>query len=72
MCLSIMDFGIEQARAWITNANQYIQDYKEKLTELDQAIGDGDHGLNMARGFQEVKRKWMIQIMTILALCLKM
>lgn len=54
---SIMDFGIEQARAWITNANQAIQDNKEKLTDLDQAIGDGDHGLNMARGFQEVKKK---------------
>lgn len=27
---------------------------KEFLTELDSAIGDADHGINMARGFTEV------------------
>lgn len=26
----------------------------EELTDLDQAIGDGDHGLNMKRGFEAV------------------
>jgi len=26
----------------------------DKLTELDQAIGDGDHGLNMRRGMEAV------------------
>lgn len=26
----------------------------DELTALDQAIGDGDHGLNMRRGFQAV------------------
>ena len=26
----------------------------EELTELDSAIGDADHGLNMTRGFQAV------------------
>ena len=29
----------------------------EELTDLDRAIGDGDHGLNMKRGFQEVLSK---------------
>jgi dihydroxyacetone kinase-like protein len=28
--------------------------HAEELTSLDQAIGDGDHGLNMTRGFKEV------------------
>lgn len=28
--------------------------HAEELTELDQAIGDGDHGLNMRRGFEAV------------------
>jgi phosphoenolpyruvate---glycerone phosphotransferase subunit DhaL len=28
--------------------------HAEELTNLDQAIGDGDHGLNMLRGFKEV------------------
>lgn len=30
---------------------------KEKLTELDAAIGDADHGINMARGFEAVRTK---------------
>ena len=28
--------------------------HAEELTALDQAIGDGDHGLNMKRGFEAV------------------
>ena len=30
---------------------------KEYLTELDQPIGDSDHGINMARGFAAVEGK---------------
>ncbi|MCT4509949.1 MAG: dihydroxyacetone kinase subunit DhaL [Tepidibacter sp.] len=30
---------------------------KDLLNELDMAIGDSDHGSNMARGFNEVKKK---------------
>lgn len=30
---------------------------KQYLTELDSAIGDGDHGINMDRGFQAVVAK---------------
>ena len=33
-----------------------IEAEKEYLTELDQPIGDSDHGINLARGFQEVER----------------
>ena len=42
---------------WMKTANEKIQENKTYLTELDQAIGDGDHGINMARGFQEVVTK---------------
>ena len=28
--------------------------HADELTRLDQAIGDGDHGLNMKRGFEAV------------------
>ena len=31
-------------------ATQTLIDHVEELTQLDQAIGDGDHGLNMRRG----------------------
>lgn len=30
---------------------------KQMLTDLDAAIGDGDHGINMARGFEAVQAK---------------
>lgn len=34
-----------------------IEQDKEFLTELDNVIGDGDHGINMARGFRAVEEK---------------
>src|SRR3954468_24233504 len=34
----------------IRRATQILIDHVEELTALDQAIGDGDHGLNMRRG----------------------
>ena len=34
-----------------------IENEKEYLSELDGAIGDGDHGVNMAKCFREVKQK---------------
>jgi phosphoenolpyruvate---glycerone phosphotransferase subunit DhaL len=34
-------------------ANTFIAE-ADRLTALDQAIGDGDHGLNMKRGFEAV------------------
>ena len=32
-----------------------IESHADQLTRLDQAIGDGDHGINMARGFKELR-----------------
>lgn len=34
-----------------------MEEQKDFLTELDNVIGDGDHGINMARGFSEVEKK---------------
>ena len=34
-----------------------IIEEKDFLTELDRPIGDNDHGINMAKGFTEVKKK---------------
>ena len=31
-----------------------IAEHADELTELDQAIGDGDHGINMKRGFDAI------------------
>ncbi len=43
--------------ALIRAATQTLIDHVDELTELDQAIGDGDHGLNMRRGAQAVQAK---------------
>lgn len=41
----------------LANMAEKIQEQKDFLTELDNEIGDGDHGINMARGFAAVKEK---------------
>ena len=41
----------------IANMAEKIQEQKDFLTELDNEIGDVDHGINMARGFAAVKEK---------------
>jgi dihydroxyacetone kinase-like protein len=41
----------------IQNATQVLIDHVEELTQLDQAIGDGDHGLNMKRGALAIQAK---------------
>jgi phosphoenolpyruvate---glycerone phosphotransferase subunit DhaL len=43
--------------AWITLAASRLQAEKAYLTELDSAIGDADHGINMDRGFTAVMAK---------------
>src|SRR5215471_5496430 len=40
-------------RLFETVANRVI-DNAQELTDLDRAIGDGDHGTNMRRGFEAV------------------
>ena len=44
-----------QLSALIDATNTAVQGTKDELTKLDQAIGDGDHGLNMARGFAAIE-----------------
>ena len=39
----------------ITKIADTIIAHADELTSLDQAIGDGDHGLNMKRGFEAVR-----------------
>ncbi|GAA0491596.1 dihydroxyacetone kinase subunit L [Paractinoplanes deccanensis] len=40
--------------AWIREFARLIAQEKQRLTELDSAIGDGDHGVNMDRGLTAV------------------
>ena len=41
-------------RTWITTAAGVIEEQRDHLTQLDAAIGDADHGINLARGFSAV------------------
>jgi dihydroxyacetone kinase-like protein len=45
-------FSVAQAVAWVRSAATVIEDHATELTKLDSAIGDGDHGTNMNRGFK--------------------
>jgi phosphoenolpyruvate---glycerone phosphotransferase subunit DhaL len=38
-------------RRWIIEAASRIEEQRDFLTQLDAAIGDADHGVNMQRGF---------------------
>ncbi|SDT81299.1 dihydroxyacetone kinase subunit DhaL [Actinoplanes derwentensis] len=42
------------ATAWLRAAAAAVVDDTDELTRLDAAIGDGDHGVNMRRGFTAV------------------
>lgn len=42
-------------KALIEAVADTIATHADELTALDQAIGDGDHGLNMKRGFEAVR-----------------
>ena len=41
--------------AWLDALQRVYAENRERLTELDAAIGDADHGINMDRGFTAVK-----------------
>ncbi|WP_026095658.1 dihydroxyacetone kinase subunit DhaL [Microbacterium sp. B19] len=43
--------------AWIRAFRDAVQEHRDELTALDSAIGDADHGSNMARGLDAVVAK---------------
>jgi phosphoenolpyruvate---glycerone phosphotransferase subunit DhaL len=42
--------------AWMTEIAVAMRQQRDRLTQLDAAIGDGDHGTNMVRGFDAVEQ----------------
>lgn len=50
MSTGSMDAG--DFAAWIRRTAERVSADAERLTRLDAAIGDGDHGLNLDRGFR--------------------
>jgi dihydroxyacetone kinase-like protein len=52
-----MAFTLEMARRALENFNAAVEEKKDYLTDLDSAIGDADHGINMNRGMKKVMEK---------------
>ncbi len=48
---------IEGFTAWLAAFRDRVTEQRSYLTELDSAIGDADHGANMARGMAAVMEK---------------
>ena len=46
----------ETITTWLADAAEEIRAHSDYLTQLDAAIGDGDHGTNMRRGFDAVEK----------------
>jgi dihydroxyacetone kinase-like protein len=46
--------SLERLLAWLRALAAVLAEHKDELTELDAAIGDADHGINMERGFSAV------------------
>jgi dihydroxyacetone kinase-like protein len=52
-----MSITFDDVLAWIRDFAGTVAVNKAYLTQLDSAIGDADHGINMDRGFQAVTGK---------------
>ena len=52
-----MSLGHDDVVRWIRAFAAEIGANKEQLTQLDAAVGDGDHGINMDRGMSAVLAK---------------
>jgi dihydroxyacetone kinase-like protein len=46
--------GGPELAAWLAELDRRVAEEKDHLTDLDAAIGDADHGANLARGFAAV------------------
>ena len=49
-----MPITTEDTLRWLKRLGQVLHENRDYLTQLDSAIGDADHGINMDRGFKAV------------------
>lgn len=52
-----MGLTVNNLVEWMNNFATKIEQNKQYLSDLDTAIGDGDHGFNMSRGMSAVSQK---------------
>jgi len=48
---------LAETKEVVLHCCQRMEESKDLLTQADKAIGDGDHGVGMARGFEAVRQK---------------
>jgi dihydroxyacetone kinase-like protein len=56
-----MAVGVQEVLEWLGALQRVYAENRQWLTELDSAIGDADHGINMDRGFTAVKAELAAQ-----------
>ncbi|WP_382305977.1 dihydroxyacetone kinase subunit DhaL [Herbiconiux sp. UC225_62] len=52
-----MSLGITWTTDWIRQSARVVSEHRVELVTLDRAIGDGDHGENLDRGYTAVMAK---------------
>jgi phosphoenolpyruvate---glycerone phosphotransferase subunit DhaL len=53
----VQTLGTDWALDWVRRSAAVVAEHKTELSGLDRAIGDGDHGENLDRGFRAVIAK---------------
>lgn len=51
------ELNLIETRAMLLYVSEKMEDSVDALTQADKAIGDGDHGIGMGRGFAAVRQK---------------
>jgi dihydroxyacetone kinase-like protein len=52
-----LEVTTEDVKEMFLYVSEQVEKNRELLNKADRAIGDGDHGVGMARGFEAVRRK---------------
>ena len=50
-----MPVGTEDVLRWLAASQSVFAENRQRLTEMDQAVGDGDFGISLDRGFTAVQ-----------------
>ncbi|MFO8074731.1 MAG: dihydroxyacetone kinase subunit DhaL [Actinomycetota bacterium] len=50
--MAVATLGADWARDWMQRSAKAVNENRDELIRLDRAIGDGDHGDNLDRGFR--------------------
>lgn len=65
--MECLQLDMQQTKEMFLYLSNKMIESKDRLTQSDKAIGDGDHGIGMAKGFEAVRRKIEDQEFTTLA-----